>query len=291
MMEYESSGYGLAAVHELMGMKRYKEALAEAEQVLREDPEDPDIFAIIAQIQLYLGDYNKAMHWAGEALQRDPEQQLAWFVRVNVYYDTQDYKALIEAVAEAMRIDPYEPHYYFLKANVLNKRAKYKEAKEELLQALELSPENAVYLATLSYTEALLGNLAESVNLDRQAVQTGVENEYVLLYLGWAAGHRGDYKLKETYMRNAVRLDPDDKQLRDEFLESLQQTNKLLGLFLWPTKYIRRLKRWQLLTVWIVAWVVFRPLVLLLLVLYIMANVVTKAVVHVQVYGWQRRRR
>ncbi|WP_342561664.1 tetratricopeptide repeat protein [Paenibacillus sp. FSL R7-0345] len=288
-MEYESSGYGLAAVHELMGMKRYKEALVEAEQVLREDPEDPDVFAVIAHIQLSLEDYGKALHWAEEALRRDPEQQLAWFIRVCAYYDLQNYKVLNETLPEAMRIDPYEPHYYFIKANVLNKRAKYKEAREELLQALELSPENAVYLATLSYTEALLGNMAESVSLDRQAVQTGVENEYVLLYLGWAAGHRGDYKLKETYMRNAVRLDPDDKQLRDEFLESLQQTNKLLGLFLWPTKYIRRLKRWQILTVWIVAWIVFRPLVLLLLLLYIIANLVTKGIVHVQVYGWRRR--
>ncbi|AIQ48019.1 hypothetical protein R70723_20500 [Paenibacillus sp. FSL R7-0273] len=290
-MEYESSGYGLAAVHELMEMKRYKEALVEAEQVLREDPEDPDVFAIIAHIYILQENYEKAQHWTGEALRRDPEQQLAWFVQICIYYDTQNYKALNEVLPEAMRVDPYEPHYYFIKANLLNKRAKYKEAREQLLQALELSPENAVYLATLSYTEALLGNMAESVSLDRQAVQTGVENEYVLLYLGWAAGHRGDYKLKETYMRNAVRLDPDDKQLRDEFLESLQQTHKLLAVFLWPTKYFRRLKRWQILTLWIVAWIVFRPLVLVFLILYFTANMVTKGIVHVQVYGWQRARK
>ncbi|MBX4148382.1 hypothetical protein [Paenibacillus lautus] len=34
-----------------------------------------------------------------------------------------------------------------------------------------------------------------------------------------------EYKLKETYIRNAVRLDPEDKQYQDEFLEALQHRN------------------------------------------------------------------
>ncbi|MNN81160.1 hypothetical protein D3C81_1979540 [compost metagenome] len=111
----------------------------------------------------------------------------------------------------------------------------------------------------------------------------------MLLYLAWAAGHRGDFKLKETYMKNAVRLSPDDKQLQEEFLESLQQRQKLLRIFLWPTRYIRKMKRWQIVLVWIIAWLLFRPLVLMLIVLYVIATWVTKGIVHVQVFGWRRR--
>lgn len=63
--------------------------------------------------------------------------------------------------------------------------------------ALELRPESPLYLATLSYTEALLGNMKESAELDRQAVQYGAEMPYVMLYLGWAAGDRGITSLKK----------------------------------------------------------------------------------------------
>ncbi|WP_175532819.1 hypothetical protein [Paenibacillus catalpae] len=44
----------------------------------------------------------------------------------------------------------------------------------------------------------------------------------MLMYLAWSAARRGDYKLHETYMRSAVRLNPDEKQYQDEYLESLQ---------------------------------------------------------------------
>lgn len=288
-MENEFRERTLGTVQQLMNMKRYKEALAEAEQVLREWPEDPDLLALIAHLYNLMDNYEKALYWAKEALVREPEQEVAWYVRVCVYYETDNQKELNEALQEAMRIDPYEPHYYYLKANILNKRSKYKEAKEQLLQALELRPENPLYLATLSYTEALLGNIEESARLDRVAVQYDAEMPYVLLYLAWAAGQRGDYVLKETYMKNAVRLSPDDKQMQDEFLEALQQRNKLFRIFLWPGRMLRRMKRWQILVSWLVAWLLFRPLVIIFIVLYVFMHWITKGIVHVQVFGWQRR--
>ncbi|MBW4083026.1 tetratricopeptide repeat protein [Paenibacillus sp. S150] len=288
-MEKDSRQTAFAAVHQLIGWKRYKEALAEAEQLLRQEPEDPDAFALMAHICSLMNEYEKALHWAKEALLREPQHELAWYVRVCVYYETDNEKALEETLREAMRVDPYEAHYYFLQANRLNKKAKYKESRGLLLQALELRPENPLYLAALSYTEALLGNMAESARVDAVAAGYDAENAYVLLYLAWAAGQRGDYKLKEVYMKNAVRLSPDNRQLQDEFLEALQQRQKLFRIFLWPTRLVRRMKRWQIILAWMFAWILFRPLVLLFIVLYVLANWVTKGIVHVQVFGWRRR--
>ncbi|MRN54984.1 tetratricopeptide repeat protein [Paenibacillus monticola] len=288
-MANEASEAAYTMVQQLINWKRYKEAIVEAEQILRLEPEDPNAFALISQIYLLMEEYEKALHWTKETLRREPEHELAWFVRVSVYYETDDEKSFNEALQEAMRIDPYEAHYYFMKANKLNKKGKFKEAKEQLLQALELKPESPLYLAMLSYIEALVGNDAESSRLDRQAIQYDAELPYVLIYLAWAAGYRNDYKLKETYMRSAVRLNPEDKQFQDEYLETLQQSNKLFRIFLWPRKYIRKLKRWQILASWIIAWLLFKPLILLFIVLYVLAHWVTKGVVHVRVFGWRRR--
>lgn len=279
-----------AKVQQLIEWRRYKEALKEAQQLIKQEPEDPDVFALIANIYLLMDENDKALHWSNEALRREPEQRLAWYVRVCVYYAADKDRAFDEAVQEALRIDPYESHYYYLQANMFNKKGKLKQAKAALLQALEIHPEAPLYLAVLSYTEALLIHFEESVRLERIALEHNMESSEVYFFLGLASGQRGDYKLKETYMRNAVRLEPDNKQYQEEFLDALQHNELLFKIILWPVKFLRKLKHWQVLIAWIVAMLFLRPLLILFIVLYVLSYWVTKATVHVKVFGWGRRR-
>lgn len=278
-----------AKAQQLIEWRRYKEALKEAEQLIRQEPEDPDVFALISKIHLFMNEYDKALHWSNQALSREPQQELAWYVRVSVYYATDKDRAFEEALQEALRIDPYEPYYYYLQANMLNKKGRSNQAKTALSHALELCPESPLYLAVLSYTEALLRNFEDSARLERLALKNNMESSEVYFFLGLAAGQRGDYKLKETYMRNAVRLDPEDKQYQDEFLEALQHNEMLFKIFLWPGKFLRKMKNWQILLSWAVAVLLFRPLLILFIVLYVLSHWVTKAIVHVKVFGWRRR--
>lgn len=274
---------------QLIEWRRYKEALKEAEQLLSQEPEDPDVFALIAHIHLLMEEYDKALYWSNQALSREPEQELAWFVRVVVYYDTNQDRVCKEAIQEALRIDPYEPHYYFLQAHLYNKIDKPNRAKMALSQALELRPESPVYLALLSYTESLLKNYEDSSRVEKLALKYNTESSQVFLYLGWAAGERGEYKLKETYMRNAIRLNPDSKLYQEEFLEALQHNEVLFKIFLWPGKFVRKMKTWQVLLTWLIAVLFFRSLLILFIVLYVLSHWVTKAIVHVKVFGWRRR--
>lgn len=276
-------------ITQLIEWRRYKEALQEIQQILHEDPEDPDALAWMSYIYFKADDSEKALHWAKEALMREPEQSLAWYVRVGVAYEGEDEKAFNDALREALRFDPENAHYYFLQANWLNKKTKFKEAKEQLLQALSIRADAPLYLATLAYTEAMLHNWDAALQLEHQALLDDPENAHVFLYLAWSAGERGDYAQKETYLRSAVRLNPDDKQFQDEFLIALQQNSKALRLFLQPVNALRRLKWYQFLPLWLILFIVFRPLVLLLIVLYALTSWVTKLVVHVKVFGWQRR--
>lgn len=173
---------------------------------------------------------------------------------------------------------------------MFNKKGKLKQAKAALLQALEIHPEAPLYLAVLSYTEALLIHFEESVRLEKIALEHNMESSEVYFFLGLASGQRGDYKLKETYMRNAVRLEPDNKQYQEEFLDALQHNELLFKIILWPVKFLRKLKHWQVLIAWIVAMLFLRPLLILFIVLYVLSYWVTKATVHVKVFGWGRRR-
>lgn len=273
----------------LIEWRRYKEALSEAQKLLALYPEDPDAMALTGKIWMHMSRYDEALKWSGEALRRSPEHELAWFVRVASFYESGRMKEFEQALAEALRIDPYESFYYYMNANALNKKGKFKEAREELLRALELRPESPLYLATLSYVEALLGDYPASARLDRQAIRYDAEDPYVLLYLAWAARTRDDAALDESYMKSAIRLNPDEKQFQDEYLIALQRANPLFRIASAPGRVLRRMKPWQIFLSWAIAWLLFKPLIIVFIVLYVLANWGTKAFIHVKVFGWRRR--
>ncbi|MCA0756630.1 tetratricopeptide repeat protein [Paenibacillus sp. N4] len=290
MRETEANSQRYSRIYQLMQWRKYKEASEEAMKLIREEPEEPDAFALMGHISLRMSNCGQALHWSDEALRRDPEHSLAWFVRTNAYYDMQNWPAAKEAIGHAQRFDPYEPHYYFLLSNISNRNGKFAEAKEYLLKGLDIAPENALYLANLSYIEALLRNKAESKLLSAEALRLGTEEDHVYLYLAWAAEQRGEYDEGMNLLKDAIRLDPDNKQIREEFLEALQKSYKLYRILLWPGKQLRKMKPWQVLICWIVLWLVFRPFVLVFIILYGITHWVTKLLVHVKVFGWTRRR-
>lgn len=274
-------------VQQLVQLSRYKEALKEAQKLLQHSPEEPDAYSNIGWIHYLMKAYDQALYWSGEALARDPENVLAWYVRVVVYYDTDQEAAFEKSLTEALRIEPYKDYYYFLNASRFLKKGSFKAAREQIVRALELAPESPHNLALHSYTEALLVNDSESRRAEREALRRNAEDPTVFTYLSWAANKRGEYDLAEKYMANAVRLNPENKQIRDEYLEALQNGNKVYRIFLWPTQILRRLKPWQIFLAWVVAWIIFKPLIILFIILYILAHWISKGIVHVRVFGWR----
>lgn len=290
MIHLEETGWRYERIYKLMEWKKYKEASDEAMTLIQESPEDAYAYAVFAQICLRMEKFKEAEHWSGEAIRRDPDNKIGWFVRTITYYETENWRAMKEALEVAQRIDPYEPYYFFLRFNIDNKNSRFAEAKEQLLTALELSPENPLFLAGLSYSEALLNNKEASVNLAKQALRLDVESDSVYLYLGWAAERRGDYNEQLVMLKNAVQLDPANKQIRDEYLICLQKSYTFYRILLAPFRLLKRLKPWQILAGWLIAWFLFKPLLLLFLLLYIFTHWITKLLVHVKVFGWRRKR-
>ncbi|WP_168119723.1 tetratricopeptide repeat protein [Paenibacillus sp. HB172176] len=275
-------------IYQLLELKRYKDAMQEAQQLIAENPDEANAYAVLAQVVMRMEQYKDAESWSLQALKRDPDNRIAWFVRCVIFYEQQKWKELEQCLQEAQRVDPNEAFYFFLRANALNRKGAYSRAKEELLDGLELAPENALYLAGLSYTEALLGQVAASRQIARQALRLEVESYQVYLYLGWAAERRGDYDDYLLMLKNSVQLDPTDKQIRESYLEALQKNYRFYRILLAPATLLKRMKPWQVLLSWFIAWIVFKPLVILFIILYVLTHWTTKLLVHVKVFGWRR---
>ncbi|MEJ8303478.1 tetratricopeptide repeat protein [Saccharibacillus sacchari] len=271
----------------LLDWDRNKEALAEAGEWLREEPETPQPYRALALAYINLNDSEKALECTAQALRLDPNDGDAWFLRAVVYYGTGKWAQMEEAANAGLRLNPYRAHIHYLLANMHNKNGKFDRARQSIEQALNIDPENGLYYALYSYVLANLRQFEASIENGEIALRKDVENPQTFLYLGWAADRRGDAKQAKTMMEQAIRLDPDDEQTRTEYMEALQKNYWFYRIFTLPV-FLRRFKRWQLITFWVVASIVLRPLVILLVFLYMFSFMISKAFVHVQVYGWRR---
>jgi tetratricopeptide (TPR) repeat protein len=259
---------------QLMGWRRWNEAVAEAEQWIRSEPNNADAYATLAQI------------WCNEALRYDPENILAWYVRVFTYYCESKDKEFFEAVTEALRIDPYESVYYFLRFNIFHKKGNRMEAEAEMLRALQIDPEVPLYLAAYSYLQASLGEFVQSRITERQALQNDPNDAQVFMYLAWAADQRAEYTKETEYLKNAVRLNPESNHIRQEYIKSLQKNYWFYRVLLMPS-FIKKMKPWHIFVSWFLAWILFKPLIFVFIALYVLAHWTSKLLVQVKVFGWR----
>lgn len=271
----------------LLGWGKHKEALAEAGEWLREEPETAGPYNALALAYINTGEFDRALECTNQSLRIDPDDDDGWFFRAVIHYATNEWKLMREAAEEALRINPYRAHLYYLLANMHNKQGKFEQARVSIEQALEIDAENGLYHALHSYVLANCLRFDDSIEAAETALREDVERAQTFLYLGWAADRRGDAKGAKTMMEQAIRLDPDEEQIRTEYMQSLQKNFWFYRIFTLPV-FFRRFKPWKLVLIWIIASILFRPLIILLVILYMFSFMLSKAFVHVQVYGWRR---
>ncbi|OWR27681.1 hypothetical protein CDO73_21035 [Saccharibacillus sp. O23] len=271
----------------LLSRGRNKEALTEAGEWLREEPETVGPYGALSLAYINLHDYDRALECTEQMLRLDPNEEDAWFLRAVIYYSTREWTQMQEAAEEGLRLNPYRAHLHYLLANMHNKFGRFDQARQAIERALDIDTENGLYYALYSYVLANLLRHEDSREAAENALRKDVETSQTFLYLGWAADRRGDVKTAKTMMEQAIRLDPDDEQTRTEYMEAVQKNYWFYRIFTLPV-FFNRFKAWQLLLIWVAASILFRPLVIILVILYGFSFILSKIFVHVQVYGWRR---
>lgn len=272
-------------VRQLVQWNRYKEAIAEAEEWVRHDPEDDQALAWLAFAHQFT-DVDKALHWSGEAIRRNPESEIAWQVRLFAAYDRQDWRTFDQVSEEMLRMFPEESYIYRLKAQREIARKKFDDAIRLVEQAIALQHTDNNF-AVYAYALALQGNDDASREAEATALRLDPEDVQTLLYAGWAADQRGDYEQALERIGAAVRLNPDNAQIREEYLNILQKSYWFYRALLLP-RFLTKIKPWQILIVWIGCWILLRPLIIAFIVLYLASYWISKWLVHVKIFGFRR---
>ncbi|MCY9515454.1 tetratricopeptide repeat protein [Paenibacillus apiarius] len=270
-------------INELYQRQRYKEALLETARLQQQYPEHPTIMSLAAMVHKHVAP-DKALHWAAEALRRDIYQPDAWRVRMSVYYDRGEWSAFETAARQLAIVAPDDPTPHLLLAQHQMRRGALEQALLSLERCIAIEPAGIAY-ATYSYVLAQLERVPESKEAERKALEMNEEHAYTLMQLAWAADQRGEHDHSLKFMEEAVRLDPGDQQVREEYMDALQKTHLWFRLVWWPAQLFQKLQPFILLIIWVIFAIIQPTLLIGFIVLHIATYWLSRFVVNWKVYG------
>jgi len=172
-------------------------ALAEVQSLLKNKPEDRDVYITLAQMNTRLKRWDDAQH----ALDK----------------------------AEQLSSKPDDKEYvYFLRGSTLERQKKYDQAEEMFRKVLANDPQNSMTLNYLGYMLADRGvKLEEALGLIKKAVELEPSNGAYLDSLGWAYYRLGKYDQAEEQLVKASQRIGTDPTVHDHLGDVYQKTGRL----------------------------------------------------------------
>src|SRR5437588_4689094 len=172
-------------------------ALAEVQSLLKNKPEDRNVYITLAQMNTRLKRWDDAQH----ALDK----------------------------AEQLSTKPDDKEYvYFLRGSTLERQKKYDQAEEMFRKVLANDPQNSMTLNYLGYMLADRGvKLEEALGLIKKAVELEPSNGAYLDSLGWAYFRLGKYDQAEEQLVKASQRIGTDPTVHDHLGDVYQKTGRL----------------------------------------------------------------
>ena len=192
-------------VDTLINEGKYKEALAAATDAAARFPDERSFKLYKAQSAGRLGDVTTADATLKSMLKNGPEDADVYLFWSSVQLDANQVKEAEESARKAVTLDPNDVGPLVTLASVQDREKKYKESEATLRKALEIDPDNATVLNNLGYFLADRNErLADAEALIRRAVNIEPTNGSFLDSLGWLLYRQGKLTEAQKYLEQAV---------------------------------------------------------------------------------------
>lgn len=192
-------------VDTLINEGKYKEALAAATDAAGRFPDERSFKLYRAQAAGRLGDVATADATLKSMLKNGPEDADVYLFWSSVQLDANLVKEAEESARKAAALDPNDVGPLVTLASVQDREKKYKESEATLRKALEIDPDNATILNNLGYFLADRNErLADAEALIRRAVNIEPTNGSFLDSLGWLLYRQGKLAEAQKYLEQAV---------------------------------------------------------------------------------------
>ncbi len=210
--------------NQLFTLNRYADAIKEAKSALAIEPINGEALGIIVNSYAFGKTPGEAVQFGLNALSHHPEDDYIYFglgvasMRMGFPAQAEDY------FKNAIRFQQWQPAYHANLAIALKERGHWEAAEMAINKALELHPDyDFAHNVKAQILKKLKPEQAKN-NID-EAIRLSPENDYHHQTKGRHAFEEKDYVQAAFHYQQAVRLDPMDVSVRNEFLRTLVRTH------------------------------------------------------------------
>jgi tetratricopeptide (TPR) repeat protein len=189
----------------LINEGKFKEALEAASKAIEQFPDERAFKFYKAQAAGRLGDFATADATLQSMLKNTPEDAEIYMFWSGIQLEANRVKESEETAKKAIAIDPNDLSPLVTLASVQDRQKRYKESETTLRRALEIDPDNATVLNNLGYFLADRNErLSEAEALIRRAVNIEPTNGSFLDSLGWLLFRQGKLDEAKKFLEQAV---------------------------------------------------------------------------------------
>ncbi len=192
--------------------KNYHQALAIWDNLIRLQPESPNIYQKIGKTSLITAQYHKALHAFSQFLKLQPTALETWLSVAQIHLILGDIYAAKQSIDKSGKFKTTEEGRIF-HGDLLAAQRKYTTAEDEYRKVAEMNPQNQTGLARLSLILLGQNKINEAEEVFTALESLGPKSADILLQMGNYLLLSGNKNRASTYFRKAVALKPDDLNL------------------------------------------------------------------------------
>ncbi|WP_169156249.1 serine protease [Brasilonema bromeliae] len=190
--------------------KDYQGAIADYNQALRINPNNPDAYLQRGSAYYYLKKYQAAREDFNKVLQLSPKNANAYNNRGVLRYQSGDKQAALADFNSAIQLDPKLAGTYYNRGAIRDQSGDKQAALADYNSAIQLDPKNApayIERAVLRYES---GDKQAALADYNQAIQLDPKNAKVYTNRGFLRKESGDKQAALADFNQAIQLDPKD---------------------------------------------------------------------------------
>lgn len=216
----------------LMQQGRFGEAGDLLKDLLKQQPDNVHVLAMLSQVKLEEKDIKSAEEFINSAIGLSPDIDYLYFIKARVCLQQDQYDETENYLQRSIELNPEDADYFALWASVKLMRKKYKEALQLANKALEFDGENLLALNTRSTALLKLNREEDSFSTIEGALAHDPNNAYTHSNYGWGLLEKGDHKKALEHFKEALRNNPHLQHAQAGMGEALKARYLFYRLFL-----------------------------------------------------------
>jgi len=202
-------------LNKLVEDKKYPEARALCEEMLRQRPGFADCHLQMSKIAAAAGSLDAALTAAAKAVAVGPKNERAHLQLAALLQERGDLDGAIAHFRQALALEPNAPDTRMLLGRALADKGQLDEAASLLGTTASAQPESARAAIQLGYVLAKQGKLPEAVLSYRRALALDPGSAEAQAYLGSALASQAQWDEAITHFEHALASRPENAELHD----------------------------------------------------------------------------